>query len=39
LYEKSIKVLLKYKKAFENAGNLDLFENKLREDMGGKEIH
>lgn len=39
LYEKSIKALLKYKKVFENEGNLDLFENKLREDMRGKEIY
>lgn len=39
LYENSLKILPKYRKAFELEGNLDLFTNKLREDQFGKELY
>ncbi len=39
LYEKSLKVLPSYKNAFVGEGNLDLFENKMREDQFGKELY
>lgn len=39
LYENSLKILPKYRKAFEQEGNLDLFANKQREDQFGKELY
>lgn len=39
LYENSLKALKKYKKAFEDEGNSDLFEQKLKEDILGKELY
>ncbi len=39
LYENSLKALQKYKQAFEDEGNLDLYEQKLREDMLGMELY
>mgnify|MGYP003776218575 CR=1 FL=1 len=39
LYENSIRVLQKYKKKFEEEGNLDLYEQKLKEDMIGMKLY
>ncbi len=39
LYENSLKVLQKYKRAFEDEGNKDLYEQKLKEDMMGMELY
>lgn len=39
LYENSLKALKKYKKTFEDEGNLDLYEQKLKEDMMGLELY
>lgn len=39
LYENSIRVLQKYKKRFEEEGNLDLYEQKLKEDMTGTKLY
>lgn len=39
LYKNSLKVLKKYKKTFESEENLDLFEQKLKEDMIGMELY
>jgi len=39
LYENSLRVLKKYKKAFEDEGNLDLYEQKLKEDRKGLELY
>ena len=39
LYENSIRVLQKYKKKFEEEGNLDLYEQKLKEDMTGMKLY
>lgn len=39
LYENSLKVLKKYKKAFEYEENIDLYEQKLKEDMTGQELY
>lgn len=39
LYENSLKVLPKYKTAFETEGNSDLYEHKLRECRSGKELY
>ncbi len=39
LYENSLKVLRKYKKTFELEGNLDLYEQKLKEDTMGLELY
>ena len=39
LYENSLRVLKKYKRVFESEGNDDLYEQKLKEDMLGKELY
>lgn len=39
LYENSLKALQKYKRAFEYEGNLDIYGQKLKEDMMGKELY
>lgn len=39
LYENSLKVLPEYEKAFEDEGNRDLYEQKLKEDMMGMELY
>lgn len=39
LYENSLKALRKLKKAFEDEGNTDLYENKLKEDTAGMELY
>jgi SAM-dependent methyltransferase len=39
LYENSLKVLQKYKKAFEDERNIDLYEQKVKEDMMGMELY
>jgi SAM-dependent methyltransferase len=39
LYENSLKALQKYKRAFEDEGNIDLYEQKLKEDMTGMELY
>ncbi len=39
LYENSLKVIKKYKKTFEDEGNLDLYEQKLKEDIKGLELY
>jgi len=39
LYENSVSVLKKYKRAFEREGNMDLYEQKLKEDMLGIELY
>ncbi|MFZ5987904.1 MAG: class I SAM-dependent methyltransferase [Bacillota bacterium] len=39
LYENSLRVLPKYKNAFECEGNSDLYEAKLREDTCGREMY
>jgi hypothetical protein len=39
LYDNSLRILPKYEKAFAEEGNLDLYENKLREDRVGKELY
>jgi len=39
LYENSLSVLKKYKRAFESEGNEDLYEQKLKEDMLGRELY
>lgn len=39
LYERSLKALEKYKKQFENEGNADLYEQKLKEDSLGLELY
>lgn len=39
LYENSLRVLQKYKKAFEEEGNRDLYEQKCKEDMLGVELY
>jgi trans-aconitate methyltransferase len=39
LYRNSLRVLQKYKKEFEDEGNMDLYENKLKEDTIGKELY
>lgn len=39
LYQNSLKVLKKYKKTFESEGNLDLYEQKLKEDAMGMELY
>jgi SAM-dependent methyltransferase len=39
LYEKSLAALQKRQKAFEAEGNLDLFEEKLREDTLGNQLY
>ncbi len=38
-YENSLRVLKKYKKTFEDEGNLDLYERKYKEDMKGLELY
>lgn len=39
LYENALKVLPKYKNAFQCEGNSDLYENKLRENRTGWELY
>jgi SAM-dependent methyltransferase len=39
LYRNSIKALKKYRQAFEDEGNGDLFEQKLQEDLKGMELY
>ncbi len=39
LYENSLRTLKKYKRAFEDEGNGDLYEQKLREDTMGIELY
>ena len=39
LYENSLKALKKYKRTFEVEGNLDLYEQKLKEDTTGLELY
>ena len=39
LYENSLRLLQKYKRAFEDEGNRDLYENKLKEDMTGMSLY
>lgn len=39
LYENSLKILQKYEQAFEDEGNKDLYEQKLKEHMMGKELY
>lgn len=39
LYENCLKALQKYKQAFEDEGNKDLYEQKLKEDMTGMELY
>jgi len=39
LYEKSLTALKKLEKAFEEEGNSDLYENKLKEDTMGKHLY
>lgn len=39
LYENSLRVLRKHENALKYEGNGDLYEAKLREDMGGKEMY
>lgn len=39
LYEHALRVLPKYKRAFEREGNLDLYEQKLKEDMTGMDLY
>ncbi|MBC3805251.1 hypothetical protein GH808_12565 [Acetobacterium fimetarium] len=39
LYENSLSALKKYKRAFEGEGNEDLYQQKLKEDMLGRELY
>ena len=39
LYRNSIRILQKYKQAFEEEGNADLYENKLKEDLMGMDLY
>lgn len=39
LYERSINTLQKYKEAFDGEGNIDLYEQKLKEDTFGMELY
>ncbi len=39
LYENSLNALQRYKREFENEGNKDLYEQKLKEDMTGMELY
>lgn len=39
LYENSLRVLQKYKGVFESEGNMDIYEQKLKEDMMGMELY
>ena len=39
LYENSIRALQKYKKKFEDEGNLDLYEQILKEDTTGIKLY
>lgn len=39
LYEHALSVLPKYKRAFEREDNLDLYEQKLKEDMTGMDLY
>lgn len=39
LYKSSLEALQKYKEAFETEGNIDLYEQKYREDLLGTELY
>jgi len=39
IYENALKILPKYKKAFESEGNNDLYETKLTENRSGKDLY